>query len=81
MNIEIFSEICCDECGDVIHNHFDCPACKQFYAGTECYAEIPVREIGFSLSCESCDAKFRIVEFNEDLWQPEWEMVDENRTI
>ena len=35
--LEIYGEICCDDCGDIIHNHLDCPVCKKDYAGSDQY--------------------------------------------
>lgn len=65
MKTEFYAEICCDYCNDVIHNHFDCPACKEEYAGTSAYHEI---EAGEEIECESCKAKFKLLQRTEDDW-------------
>ena len=70
MKIELYPEICCDYCNDVIHNHFDCPACKKQYAGTDAYGEID-GDFYDSITCESCGAKFKLVSMNG--WRDEWE--------
>jgi len=64
MKTEFYPEICCDECNDVIHNHFDCPVCKHKYAGTSMYGEMDSYYTEFS--CEECEAEFKLLERHED---------------
>jgi hypothetical protein len=64
--IELIPEICCDDCGDVIHNHLqECPACKDWYASTDAYGEL---EIGEEFGCEKCGAKFKLIGWYEAEW-------------
>lgn len=55
--VNIYPEICCDECGNVIHNHFDCPICHNTYAGTDCYSDMENNE---EFNCESCHSEFQL---------------------
>lgn len=65
MKIEFYPEICCEDCNEIIHNHFDCPVCNKQDAGTSIYGE-PWDETEFR--CENCDAKFVKI-------QEEWEVI------
>ena len=56
--VEYYSEICCDICNDIIHNHFDCPICHKEGASTSAYCQI---EIGEEIDCEECGAKFTVI--------------------
>jgi len=58
---ELYSETCCDECMDIIHNHFDCPICNDDYAGTSIYGTIEDYD-DKEFSCEECDSEFTIIE-------------------
>jgi hypothetical protein len=63
--VEIYPEICCDDCNGVIYNHFDCPVCKKIYAGTDAYGEIlPDEDINTFIECENCNSKFKILSIN-----------------
>lgn len=78
MKIDFFAEICCDMCNDVVHNHFDCPACKTEYAGTDAYGEID-GDYYNQVSCQECEATFKLIKkegFNRDDW--DWEQVSED---
>ena len=66
MKIKFYSEICCEECNSIIHNHFDCPACKEEYAGTSMYIE-PYDETEFY--CENCRTEFFRENRDTDEWQ------------
>jgi transcription elongation factor Elf1 len=57
-----YPEICCDHCNQVIHNHFNCPICNRFYAGTSIYREVFGETLNFH--CESCGSKFRVEDFH-----------------
>lgn len=53
--IEVYSEICCDHCYEIIHNHIDCPVCSKNYAPTEQYHEL----YGYNeVQCADCGTKF-----------------------
>lgn len=60
--VNLYQELCCDECNDVIHNHFDCPACDTIFAGTNMYHQIDSDDKEFS--CENCKAVFNIIKIN-----------------
>lgn len=77
MNLEFYSEIHCEICNDVMHNHFDCPACGEEYTGTSVYYDIYELETGDTIQCESCGQEFLLVEKTGD-WHDEWTwyMVD-----
>lgn len=59
--IRIYPEICCEECGDVIHNHFDCPACGMAYAPSDRYCPLYKEAPPVRMSCEKCGAMFQLV--------------------
>ena len=61
-NVELLPEICCDECFDVIHNHFDCPSCGKKYAGTTIYGSIEDQDENFF--CEECGTEFAIIDYD-----------------
>lgn len=64
VKIDFQPEICCDECYDIIHNHFNCPACKTKDASTSIYGESwDVNDF----YCEKCKVKFKRVK--EDIWE------------
>lgn len=53
--LQVYSEICCDHCGDVVHNHIDCPVCKAQYAATDQYCDLYEER---ELTCEVCGTVF-----------------------
>ena len=62
IELEIFSELCCEICWDVIHNHVNCPVCKDEYASTDAYCNLDDWEKD-SITCQ-CGASFRKVDKN-----------------
>jgi superfamily II helicase len=50
-------EICCDECNEPIHTHFDCPICKEF-CGTDWIIDGYSIEKGETFKCEECKSEF-----------------------
>ena len=60
--VELEVEMCCDECGEVVHNHFDCPICKTNSAPTSIYHEVDISDK--EISCESCGTEFTILGIN-----------------
>lgn len=63
MKIEFMPQGYCDTPGDVVHNHFDCPACGQEGAGTDIYMGVWewFDDDQTSFKCESCGAIFELV--------------------
>ncbi len=55
LEVTVYSEICCDLCGDVIHNHIDCPVCNAVYAATDKYCHLYEEK---ELTCEVCGTVF-----------------------
>jgi len=82
MKIVFYPEFCCEMCNDVIHNHMECPACKDKYAGTSKYGEINYMEVGKQLSCEKCKAVFKLKDKmgTDDIDQYEWERIYDKQT-
>ena len=68
---DIESEICCDDCQNVIRNIFNCPVCKQNYAFMSIDSDLTEYDfkIGTTFNCEDCGAKtlFRFRERNREL--------------
>lgn len=60
--VKIYAQIHGDDCNDVIHNHFDCPACKKEYASTSAYYDIGYFD-DKTISCEDCGADFNIINY------------------
>jgi hypothetical protein len=58
VNLEVYSEICCDSCNEIIHNHISCPVCKKTYAGTDQYCSLYDEK---ELSCEECGTRYKLV--------------------
>ena len=67
MKTNIYQEICCDVCGDTIHNHFDCPVCntERGYQGTDQYSYI-LSDVD-KIKCEECNTEFQRVN-KDDYW-------------
>ena len=72
--IRIYPEMCCDECGEVIHNHFDCPACGLKYSPSDQYGDLYQEPAPVIIGCEKCNAKFQL--HHGDIWDGVWERVD-----
>jgi transcription elongation factor Elf1 len=56
--LEVYGEICCEVCNEIIHNHFNCPVCGKFYAPSANYEYLENEDI---LACELCGAKFKLI--------------------
>lgn len=78
MKLNIYPEICCEECNEVIHNHFDCPQCKTDYAGTNRHISLDLLDIGDILVCEVCLAKFKLIQTASVEDEFEFEVTHEN---
>lgn len=58
IKVDYESEICCDECGDVAHNHFSCPVCGMADAPTDVYCGF--WEYGSdTFRCENCGQQYK----------------------
>lgn len=58
--LDLHAEIHCDMCGDVEHNHIDCPLCLEKNAPTNAYCDL-FGEESFILKCEECESQFKLV--------------------
>ena len=65
-HFDVFMEICCDHCNDIIHNHIDCPKCGKGYASTDQYGDLYDTN---ELACEECGTKYRLV---SGMWYAEF---------
>jgi transposase-like protein len=59
-DIEVMTEICCDYCCEVIHNHITCPICKDDYAPTTAYHSLSEHE-DKEVTCENCKSTFKLL--------------------
>jgi hypothetical protein len=55
VDLEVYGEVCCDMCNEIIHNHIDCPVCKKEYAATEQYCDLYGEK---EVQCENCRSTF-----------------------
>ena len=62
VNLEVYSEFCCDDCDNIVHNHIDCPVCKYDYADTDQYCDLYDER---KLKCKKCETVFEKV---SDSW-------------
>jgi len=51
-----YEEMCCEDCHEVVHTHFDCPNCEEKRAPTDFYDAIG---IGETFRCDLCKVAFR----------------------
>jgi hypothetical protein len=61
VELEVYGELCCEECNEVIHNHIDCPVCKDGYADTDQYIDLYEET---QLQCEKCETVYKKVSEN-----------------
>jgi hypothetical protein len=71
--LEIYSEVCCEECGEIVHNHFNCPICNEKYAASMNYCDLGecVKDGVASIRC-FCGATFQTKEYPYDpdaIWE------------
>ena len=59
--VKFYGEMCCDFCNDIIHNHFTCPVCKDYYAGTDIYMALSDDEVT-EFTCEECGSRFTTID-------------------
>lgn len=78
MKFDTCPEIHCDECNEVVHNHFGkCPACGVEHAGTSEYADLCEMVVGDIIGCELCKASWKLID-KSPRWDPdewEWERI------
>jgi len=58
VDLEVYGELCCDLCNEIIHNHISCPVCKTSYAATDQYCDLYDET---ELTCEVCQTKYKLV--------------------
>jgi len=66
MKVNWWSELCCEFCGNIIHNHFHCPVCNIPYASTSIMGDLYEEDFPLEFECEECRAKFIINKNNYD---------------
>lgn len=79
----IYNEICCEACGETIHNHIDCPCCHSRYAPTDLFGSVfrtwQLKKGKVTITCESCGVKFKLLNgddvFEGEKWEDE-ELLD-----
>lgn len=76
--IEIYSEVCCDWCMEIVHNHMDCPACGRKGAGTAEYHDLNWEGPPCVVTCGECGAEFKTDDYPYDS-DSEWEQVEESK--
>lgn len=59
MKVEYYPEEHCEVCNETMHTHFNCPSCKDNYAGTSVYGDMS-EEIGNTFKCEECGAEYKL---------------------
>lgn len=77
-DLNITPEVCCELCGETIHNHFDCPACEKKFAPTDTYAPLDGWDKPIEFRCESCGASFRMVSGSDPIIDSVWERLPPN---
>lgn len=72
--IKITSEIHCEECNEIVHNHFDCPVCEQKWTSGN-FIDLN-EEKPCILHCDNCKAKFETKDLPYDI-NAEWVQLEE----
>jgi hypothetical protein len=57
LQLNIYSEVCCDYCNEVVHNHFDCPVCGEKSTASDNYYDLNEDKGDCTVECK-CGAKF-----------------------
>lgn len=57
-----YGEICCEQCNEVVHTNFECPICKNNYAGTSMYCSVYERDGDDEFECQDCHSTFRVID-------------------
>lgn len=76
IKIRIHVEFCCDFCNEPIHNHIECPSCKDPNAGTDAYCDLLEERLGFIMRCEECGADFKLLSKEGYLNDWKWEQIN-----
>jgi len=58
-DLEVYGELCCDLCNNVIHNHIKCDICGYGYSGTDKYCYLYEET---ELTCEECNTTYEKIE-------------------
>lgn len=77
-NLNVYSEVCCDDCNEIIHNHFDCPGCGNAHVGSRQYYDLheDYLDEGYGLLvCGECGARFECLDEPYDI-DTEWFRMD-----
>ena len=78
MRLKIQTEMCCDYCGEIIHNHLDCPVCGEEDSPSSEYGHLC--EIAddidgpYYIQCGSCETVFKTSDYPYDP-KTEWEVL------
>ncbi len=67
MKLSIYPEMCCEECRETIHNHFDCPSCNTLRAPTDVYMSVYELDVGDEIECEVCESQFILISKDEEV--------------
>jgi len=60
--LKIKSELCCEQCGKITHNHFEYPICGDEYAASDAYGDLSEDpDFYHSITCEECGARFKFL--------------------
>lgn len=82
MKLKIYPEVCCDMCGETVHNHIDCPICGEEYAATDIYHDLSWfrddKEEDRVMICE-CRAAFKATKMEGWIDDWEWELVGQEK--
>lgn len=54
-------ERCCEECDEIVHNHFNCPICQGDNAGTTISCSI-FEYNDDTFACDECHSIFRFID-------------------
>ncbi len=55
--LDISPEDCCELCGEIVHNHLDCPACGKGWSSSDQYYDLS-ETLPAIIKCEECGATF-----------------------
>jgi len=62
MKLKVYPENCCEVCGEIIHNHFDCPECG-VYASSDVYEALyDVPKNKRIMTCKNCGAQYQLID-------------------
>ena len=67
----IYSEVCCDYCNEIVHNHFDCPICGKKSSPSDSYYDLNEDKGDCTVECP-CGAKFNTKQYpysREAIWE------------